>query len=604
MNAKPDHVKPDYAQRDDKWMIMVYLATDEILANYAIESLKLLKDTADNNVSVAAQVGFEGSDPATCHRYIFRNDIGSKPPAAEELILAQKSINAPEFRKLNDQPPENVDMTDPSTLTKFIDWAYQNRGDANHYCLILWGHGPELLHEDPVRNQNDSIPSSGRRRGTYFTPVELKGAIENTNLKQERPAAAFEIIGMDACSMSTFEYAYELKDLADFMVASQEEVSDLSFPYDMLLKLFSAYGSDVEKLCELSVKAYAVAYQDAITDFQTGMRPITLSALRLKALAEPVGLAGQLESLVGKLREAARTDDGAKAILGARSDSQGFVGGLFVDLCDFCDKLASRQGTNQDLRRACNDVCQTIKLRKEANACIVANEVGRLARQVTGFDPDSCHGLSIYFPFLSDEDEENIATFRLLKGLGGDGRSTPKGLGGDGRSTPKGLGGDGRSTPKGLGGDGRSTPKGLGGDGRSTPKNVLVVNEIAVRIQYDVRRRVIEDTEDYYSLGEAARGTSQEFTFATRTHWYDFIRCDWSRILRDLLLDELDLRYSAAQCAKNLRDAPCANLLKECDKSTYAKANGEAVPRGIGENSTFGTARQHAEADGETTPCA
>jgi len=584
---------------------MVYLAADEILANYAIESLKQLKDTADNNVSVAAQVGFEGSEPAACRRYIFRNYIGSKMLAAEESAIAQKSINAPEFRKLDDQPPENVDMTDPATLTKFVNWAYKNRRDANHYCLILWGHGPELLHEDPVRSQNDSIPSSGRRRGTYFTPVELKGAIENTDLRKARPEeAAFDIVGMDACSMSTFEYAYELKDLANFMVASQEEVSDLSFPYDMLLKLFSEYGSNVEELCELSVKAYAVAYQDAITDLQTGMRPITLSALRLKTLdtAEPVGLAGQFKSFVAKLQAAAKTDDGANAILAARSDSQGFVGGLFVDLCDFCDKLASQQGTNQYLRQACYDVCEAIRLRKEPNACIVANEVGRLARQLPDFDPDSCHGLSIYFPYLSNADEKNIATFKLIKGLGGEGRSTLKGLGGDGRSTPKGLGGDGRSTPKGLGGDGRSTPKGLGGDGRSTPKNVLVVNEIAVRIQYDVRRRVIEDTEDYYSMGEAARGTSQEFTFATRTNWYDFIRCDWSRILRDLLLDELDVRYSAAQCAKNLRDAPCAKLLKECDKSTHAVANGEAVRSGIGENPTFRTARQHAEAGGETAP--
>jgi len=493
---------------------MVYLAADDLLANFAIESLKQLKDTSGGNVVVAAQMGFEDEKRASCRGYIFGNQGISKE------AMAATSINDPGF-KPDRQPADDADMTDPDTLTEFINWAYANRGDASQYCLVLWGHGPELLHEAPVRLHNLHVAPTGKRRGTYFTPVELKDAIKKTQLKKNRPNAAFEIIAMDACSMSMFEYAYELKDFAEYMLASQEEVSDLSFPYDTLLGLFRTPGQDVKALCQKCVAGYVKEYQDYLVDLQTGMNPPTLSALHL---TKQDTVTVPFCDFVQELRRAAQTPDGRKAILEARTKSQGFVGGLFVDLHDFCDKLASPEsGAEESLRQACKSLSGAININGKQDDFIIKNQVGKNQvgeEKLPHFDGDSCHGLSIYFPYLRTEEKHRIEEFKLIKGVGNSGSDGSKDA----------------------------------------------VNEIASRIQHDVRRRVIQDTEEYYS--------KPAFTFARQTHWYDFIQCDWSRILAEHRRRELDLTYSGQQCADNLLKASkltCAKQEEQQEESLATK---------------------------------
>jgi hypothetical protein len=55
---------------------------------------------------------------------------------------------------------------------------------------------------------------------------------------------------------------------------------------------------------------------------------------------------------------------------------------------------------------------------------------------------------------------------------------------------------------------------------------------------------MIRDTEEYYK--------SDEFEFTGNTGWYEFIAGQWSRILAEREPEDLDLRYSAHQCALNL----------------------------------------------------
>jgi len=81
--------------------------------------------------------------------------------------------------------------------------------------------------------------------------------------------------------MSMFEMADEIRGLADYMVASQEEVPDPSFPYDSLVKLFRRYGNKTELLLKHGVRAYVRSYQDYVCNAITGMKRVTLSALRL-----------------------------------------------------------------------------------------------------------------------------------------------------------------------------------------------------------------------------------------------------------------------------------------------------------------------------------
>ena len=63
-----------------------------------------------------------------------------------------------------------------------------------------------------------------------------------------------------------------------------------------------------------------------------------------------------------------------------------------------------------------------------------------------------------------------------------------------------------------------------------------------IRIRLDVRRQMIKDIEKNY----------QGSQFEQDTGWYKFIQQGWSRILTQKEPEQLDTRYLAEQCNKNL----------------------------------------------------
>jgi hypothetical protein len=88
------------------WTIMVYISADNILANFAVESLKQLKRSAGDGVVVAAQLDASGNHHA--RRYLFdgasekNSSLGNNVVPIKEHQLSQRGI------------------ADPRNLTNFI----------------------------------------------------------------------------------------------------------------------------------------------------------------------------------------------------------------------------------------------------------------------------------------------------------------------------------------------------------------------------------------------------------------------------------------------------------------------------------------------------
>lgn len=458
------------------WVIMIYIAADNTLANFAIETLKQLNRTGDHDVVVTVQFAVDAPGGQRIPRYIFDH------PSTESV---EKSIAG------YLDAPKN--MTEQEALASFLSWAYAHKKlyAAKYYALILWGHGPELLFQPPS-GQVPTDPCGDPRddnHGLYLNPIELRDALK-AGIPQKGgkpdPQKAPQIIGFDACSMAMVEVAYEIRDYAKYMVASQEEVPDLSFPYDTLVDHFKTAKGDVEKLCQDGIKAYVLDYQDYICNTNTGMKEVMLSAVRL----------GKLDALIGDLKELAdalydaRTQPGLPNLLvTARENSKAFAGGLYVDICDFCDNLRGALDSGNKissslttrLEKACTDVCSALT---DPNGCILANQT-----------TDVSHGLSIYFPYMNDDEVDEVQQ-PIVKG---------------GTDT---IG-------KGF---------------------AAILNRAAPNALLCIRRQLIVDTEEYYG----------DLALAAATYWYRFIQQVWSRILAASLPHELDLRYSAQQSAMNL----------------------------------------------------
>lgn len=484
-------------QSKAEWTIMVYIAADDLLSNFAIESLKQLKMAAGRGVVVAAQLDVDGPIARQgIKRYVF-DDRGSPTASIDEYIV-----------KILD-PTTN--MIDPRNLTAFIDSVYSDsRCDAHHYCLVLWGHGPELLAESaPAAGQPLKNPPADGSTKLYLTPRQLAQALKDSRLGTPG-GKKLDIIALDACSSSLAEIAAEVRAYANVLVASQEDVPDMSFPYGSLLQLFRATPNQVQEICKTAVNNYLVNYQDYVFGANTGTSKVSLSAVdltNLTTITQPV------KDLAAALLYATGNDKLSSLVLEARQASHGFVAGLFVDLVDFCEEmlnqLTGNSIKNQDLETACRKVIDSFPARGNSTA-IIAN---------AALEPTQCHGLSIYFPFLTDQDMQEM-DINLVKG-------------------------------------GDILTK--GGDILTKGGDILT----------KMRRQRIAEIEADYPVSELSKLTT----------WYCFIRNGWSRLLaQQLQPEELDVHYSAQQCTVNLLSAAAK---KPCSSTVSARQTAQPPDKAV-----------------------
>ena len=492
MNAEnPQNKNKKGAEKPTKpvrWTIMLYIAADGTLANFAVESLKQISNsiskathpTDQASVVVAAQFAVDAPAGQKIPRYIFdEHSTGSIKNSLKGYLKA----------------PNN--MTEQGALISFIKWVY-GRPEckaADKFALILWGHGPEFLLQPPSGEQvNDPCgdPQSDND-SLYLTPEDLRVA-----LTKGLPKGKLDIIGFDACSMSMFEVAYQLQGWARYMVASQQEVPDLSFPYDRLVQVFREHGRDEEMLLKQGVDSYVRAYDDYLCNKTTGMKQVTLSALRLSQCDELKDAVDKLARALWDARDKPRLPS---LLMRARANARDFAGGLYTDLFDFCSKLllytgelpSGNQGEGQnkaDWKRKVAEACQSVM-----DALKEGTENSSKLLVLANRSADRrCHGVSLYLPYLSEGQYGEVQ----------------------------------QPTVKG----GTDTI----GKGFSS-----VLNRAASGLLMCVRRELITITEAYYKDLALARDTS----------WYSFIAKVWSKILVELVPDQLDLRYSAQQSAVN-----------------------------------------------------
>lgn len=128
---------------------------------------------------------------------------------------------------------------------------------ANEYGLILWSHATGWLpqgyfntsvnqgafYEDPYR---DIVKSFGEDRGVEMEVKELKGALP----------FRFSFIIFDCCFMGGIETIYELRDKADYIVASPTEILAYGFPYDQIMSSLFQTKLDLEQTCQLFYDYY------------------------------------------------------------------------------------------------------------------------------------------------------------------------------------------------------------------------------------------------------------------------------------------------------------------------------------------------------------
>lgn len=157
-----------------------------------------------------------------------------------------------------------------STLRWFVN-EYRNC-DATKRALIMWNHGAAWDDTNPYSIKGISYDDTN---GDFLTINELKEALKNTH---------WDVLGFDACLMSSVEVLYELKDVADFFLAAPSEVPSYGWDYSFLKEVSR---SDPKEFCSKVVDFWR-AYYGSLYPFD-----LVLNTWETKKLVEAVEMFAQ-----------------------------------------------------------------------------------------------------------------------------------------------------------------------------------------------------------------------------------------------------------------------------------------------------------------------
>jgi hypothetical protein len=235
----------------------------------------------------------------------------------------------------------NTNSGDYKVLTNFLIESIK-KYPAEHYAVILSDHGlgwKGAMMDDSFKSKM-SIP-------------DIRQAFEEA---EKSTGVHVDILGFDACLMATGEVADELKNVADYMVASQATEHASGWPYVPLLTSRSLKSLDRTLRSRLSFSPKEFA-EGMITN--PGLDPkliSTLSAFDMKKM-------GKYEEAVNKLSETIlATDTNLKTLRQIASRTQKFNSFVNGDHYHFCESIIADEGIkDQSLKEAAKNLMNVIE---------------------------------------------------------------------------------------------------------------------------------------------------------------------------------------------------------------------------------------------------
>jgi len=338
-----------------EWTVMVYLAADNNLESAGINDINEMEMVgSSSDVNIVVQVdripGYDisNSNWTNTRRYYITQDFDPF------------QINS-QFNDLGE-----LNMGDRQTLVDFASWAITEY-PAKKYLLVIWNHGGGF--RSPVYTTKD-IAWDDTSGGDRITMPELEDALSAISAQMGKN---IDIVGMDACLMAMTEVAYQIKDHANILVASEENEPGDGWPYDTILgQLVVNPTTSPEQLATDIVDKYIYSYLSY---------DITQSAINLSYMNT---LAKQLSNLALAIMSDTLTPK--NTYINAAYSSQYYGDPDFIDLYDFCNKIFD-YSNDLEVKTISLIIQQTL-----LNFTVINSGYN-------GWSVSGSKGLSIYFPW-------------------------------------------------------------------------------------------------------------------------------------------------------------------------------------------------------------
>jgi hypothetical protein len=352
------------------WLVMLFLESDNDLSSLG-----------QNLLDEAARVAPSDRVAVIAERGPTRD--GGKATRGPLLTAGRQMMK---LDATNEAANGNFDI---STILDFVEHSVEHY-EARNRALILWDHGNGWQNVHSFGKVVDAVKAVKERHGIH--EVTKHGGMEHgserlfisdlrTVLDPDRGIA---VVGFDACLMSMIEVAFQLRDTAQFMIASQHTVpAARGWAYEALLRALTLNPRmDAEELVRTAVDTFAGSY-NGLDD------AVTLTGIRLSSEVDRAVSA--IDTFSGTLLGAISASDRAgtkvrSEIVYARRYAQSFGNPDYIDLSSFCDQILKRLPDDPRLSRATEFVKSAIDRLVVRHTRSGAPSIG------------DANGISIYFP--------------------------------------------------------------------------------------------------------------------------------------------------------------------------------------------------------------
>lgn len=233
----------------------MYMAADNGLYDYAVQDIiQMQKADIPSNVKVIVQSDFPSAATYSGTRR-FRIEADSTD-----------SITSPQLANLG-----NLSSGDPRVLNTFIKWGFE-KYPAQRKMLVIWSHGDSWYKNNgskwicPDESSEELMSIAGGDMSIAFSGCPQ-----------------LDILLLDACSMQSVEVITELKDYADYIIASEDLVPLSGFPYDLILPIFD---QNIEIITESIPQLYTSSYEALGSQNPTWWDlPVTCSTIKTDAVS-------------------------------------------------------------------------------------------------------------------------------------------------------------------------------------------------------------------------------------------------------------------------------------------------------------------------------
>jgi len=360
-----------------EWTVMVYLDADNNLESAGIDDINEMEIVGSTTeVNVVVQVDRIPYSVLAANNEGHADDITNSNWTTTRRYYITQNFDPVQINSQLKSDLGELNMGDPQTLVDFTSWAVTNY-PAKKYLLVIWNHGGGFRSLNLAKD----IAWDDTSGGDKITMPELEYALSTINTQMGKK---IDIVGMDACFMAMTEVAYQIKDYADILVASEESEPFDGWPYDTILG--ELVGNPL-----MSSGQFAVNIVDEYI-FSYPYGHVTQSAIDLSYMGT---LTDQLSDLALTIMNDNLTPK--YNYLNAANSSQYYGDIDFIDLYDFCNQLLI-YSNSPGVKNIALNIQQTL------NYAVIKS--GYSGGSVSG-----SKGLSIYFPYIAYHYYYNYTNF-------------------------------------------------------------------------------------------------------------------------------------------------------------------------------------------------